>query len=265
MSALEDFFGWSGTVLTLSFFISPIIPFINVFRGKLDYEDTPAIIIVASYCNCLVWFVYGQLINSLQIRMCNIIGCGASLFLILIYLIYEIRKYTIDAILNALILFTGSWSAYRALTIILNNPNTIGKICVCTTLIVFISPVQLIYRVISEKNYRLIPIVTAIFSILSGAAWVTYGLLRKDFYVAGPNTMAIVIGILQVIVWNVWKRKYPTIEQIREIATIGIESTGDEGDFKKETTTRSDEEKEDNIKVKPVKIVTKKDDVKESG
>ena len=77
--------------------------------------------------------------------------------------------------------------------------------------------------------------------------------------------MAIVIGILQVIVWNVWKRKYPTIEQIREIATIGIESTGDEGDFKKETTTRSDEEKEDNIKVKPVKIVTKKDDVKESG
>ena len=263
MSQVENAFGWIGTVLTLSFFISPIIPFINVFRGRLNYEDTPAIVMCASYCNCLVWYVYGLLINSSQIKVCNMIGCSASLLLISIYLLYEIRKYTTDAVLNAIILFTGSWSAYRALTVIFNDPSIVGKICVCATLVVFISPIQLVYRTITEKNYKLIPIVSAVLSVLSGAAWVIYGLMRKDYYVAGPNTMGVLIGILQIVVWNLWRKKYPTIEQVKEIATIGIESN-DDGDFKKETDIDKNDDEGGNIKVKPVKITSKIDEEKQN-
>lgn len=262
MSAIQEIFGWIGTALTMSFFISPVVPFINVFKGKLDYEDTPTIIISTGYCNCLVWYVYGILVNSQQIKTCNMIGCGASLLLIIIYLAYEVRKYLVDAILNALILFTGSWAAYRALTIIINDPNIIGKICVCTTLVVFISPLYIVFRVTKEKNYQLIPIVTAVFSILSGACWVVYGLMKKDFYVAGPNCMGVIVGALQCFIWQTYKKKYPTIGDAKEIATIGIESESNPRKTDSTSIKIDDDKDDENIQAKPVKISSKSEEVK---
>ena len=152
MESLEDVFGWVATCLTMCFYISPIIPFINVFKGKLSYEDTPAILVSASYVNCFCWYIYGDMIFSDQVKICNGIGAISSLCLICVYLVYEIRKYTLDAILNALIIITGSYAVYRGLTIVVDDDAIIGKICNCTAIIVFLSPIQLIYRVLKENN-----------------------------------------------------------------------------------------------------------------
>ena len=105
--ALEDLFGWVGAFLTITFFISPVIPFINVFKGQLDYGDTPTDLIGINYSNCLVWYIYGSLLNSPQIKTSSIIGFFSSLLFMIIYLSYEIRKNIIDGVLNILIIFTG--------------------------------------------------------------------------------------------------------------------------------------------------------------
>ena len=78
-----------------------------------------------------------------------------------IYLINELKKYLVDSILNALILITGTWAVYRALTIIIDDDRIIGKICIGTTLVVYLSPIPVLYKVIKEKkekNYMFIPI-----------------------------------------------------------------------------------------------------------
>ena len=107
------------------------------------------------------------MIFSDQIKICNLIGAGSSLILICIYLLYEIKHYTLDAILNALIILTGSVSVYRGFTLVIDDNSIIGKICVVTALIVFLSPLQIIYKVIKEKTYFLIPVYTAIVSLFS--------------------------------------------------------------------------------------------------
>ena len=258
MESLEDVFGWVATCLTMCFYISPIIPFINVFKGKLSYEDTPAVLVSASYVNCFCWYIYGDMIFSDQVKICNGIGAISSLCLICVYLVYEIRKYTLDAILNALIIITGSYAVYRGLTIVVDDDAIIGKICNCTAIIVFLSPIQLIYRVLKENNnYHLIPIYTAWVSIFSTGCWIMYGILIKDIYIMIPNVVGLLLGIVQIVIFMIFKRKYPTLsDRERDTSTIDIEnnSIDDKKDYSK------GDEENNNTKEKPVKILATKID-----
>ena len=259
MDSIEDVFGWVATCLTMCFYISPVIPFIQVFKGKLSYEDTPGILVTDSYVNCFCWYIYGDMVFSQQVKICNCIGAISSLCLICIYLAYEVRKYTLDAILNALIILTGSYAVYRGLTIVVDDDAVVGKICNVTSIIVFLSPIQILYRVFREKNnYFLIPIYTAWVSLFSTGCWVTYGILISDIYIQIPNIIGIILAIVQICTYIVFKRKYPTIgERDRDTSTIDIDNTVDE---KKETNNiKDDEENQTDVKEKPVKISSKFD------
>ena len=163
----HELFGWLATTLTMCFYISPVIPFINVIKGNLKYEDTPIFVITTSYVNCFCWYIYGNMIMSSQIKLCNGTGAISSLVLICIYLLYELKQFKVDAILNSLIIIVGSLALHKTLTVLIWDQSITGKICNVTSIIVFLSPIQLIYRVITEKNYILIPIYTAYVSFIS--------------------------------------------------------------------------------------------------
>ena len=259
ISKAQEIFGWVATSLTMCFYISPVIPFINVLKGKLRYEDTPIIVISTSYVNCFCWYIYGDMIFSDQIQICNKIGAISSLLLICIYLIYEIKAYTIDAILNALIVISGSFTIYRAISIMIDNSNVLGKICIGTSCIVFLSPIQLIIRVIKEKNYFLIPIYTAWISLIASSCWTTYGIYLADFNVMFPNCVGVILAIVQILVYLNYKRRYPTIGEKDFTSTIGIENTFNDEGKKEDTTIKGDEDAQVNSKDKPVKIVEKID------
>ena len=259
MSTL-DVFGWVATGLSAVVFCGPAAEFFNVFKGRLSYEDTSTFLIGTTYCNCLAWYVYGNLIASKQVKFCNLGGCCISLLFTVIYLAYEIKKYLTDTILNALIVFTGSWAAYRALTIILANPPNVGKVCIGTAGIALICQLNLVYRVIREKNYKLVSVTVAVFTILSGLCWDIYGFMEKNYYIVCANSLYVLVAIIQIVVSRIYKKKYPTIEQIREISTIGIESTGEDESSKKQASASvkiGEESEGEIIKAKPVKITGK--------
>ena len=217
----RESFGWIATCLTMCFYISPVIPFINVFRKKISYEDTPAIIVTTSYVNCLCWYIYGDMIYSNQIKYCNLIGAVSSLILVCIYLLFELKKYTLDAILNSLIIITGTYSIYRGFTLIIDDDDIIGKICIATSCIVFLSPIQLIYRVIKEKNYNLIPIYTAYVSLASTSCWVAYGIFITDINVIFPNIIGLILAIIQIIIFQNYKKNILVL--VKEILPLLLE------------------------------------------
>ena len=253
MDSVEDVFGWIATCLTMCFYISPVIPFINVFKGKITYEDTPGVLITASYVNCFCWYIYGDMIFSDQVKICNGIGAVSSLCLIFIYLAYEIRKYTLDAILNALIILTGSYAVYRGLTIVVDDDAVVGKICNVTAIIVFLSPILIIYRVLKEKyNYYLIPIYTALVSLFSTSCWVVYGIMISDVYIMIPNIIGIILAIIQIVVFTICKKKYPTIpSKERETSAIDIDNSIYD---RKEPSNMNNEDIQNISKEKPVTI-----------
>ena len=260
MDNFEDAFGWIATCITVCLFFFPAIPFLNVIKGKLNYEDAPGIFVSASYVNYFCWYIYGDLIFSDQVKYCNCLGAMCCFCLICIYLAYEIRKYTLDAILNALIIVTGSYAVYRGFTIVLDDDVIVGKICNVTAAIVYLSPIQIIYRVFRDKNnYILIPIYAVVISALSTGCWVLYGIAITDVYIIISYTIGLILALIQICIYVIYKRKNPIFgEKVSTTSTIDIENNAND-DKKESTTIKGDDDMQNMTKEKPVKIETKYD------
>ncbi len=263
MDSMQEYIGWAAACLTVVYYLAPIEPFLRVLRGKLDFENTPGVFVTSCYVNCFVWYIYGDMIFSDQIKYSNLVASCVSLLLMLIYLVYELRKYLVDSILNALIIITGTWAVYRALTIIIDDDRIVGKICIGTTIVVFLTPIQILYRVIKEKNYILIPFNSAIIFLFASILWCVYGVMITEFYIVCPHVAGIIVSLIQIFIYLNYKRKYPTISEKEFSSTIGIESSGIEEskrETKEDKEDKLDEENQNKGKEKPVKIVSKTDD-----
>ena len=198
------------------------------------------------------------MIFSDQLKYGYVIGSCIFGLLIVIYLIFEIRKYLVDTILNALILITGTWALYRALTIIIDDDRVVGKICIGTAIIVYVQPMQIIYKVIKEKNYGFIPIYNCYLSFLSSVCWLVYGIFITDFYVVFPYAIGIILSLVQIVIYLNYQKKYPIIGERDFSSTIGIETTPNEEVKKEATPIKMDEMTEETEgKEKPVKISAK--------
>lgn len=254
METVQESFGWLATGLCICGFISPVFPYLNVLRGKLSFEDTPAVLVTTCYVNYFCWYIYGDMIFSDQIKYCYLVGSCINLILMVIYLIYEIRRYLVDTILNTLILITGTWALYRALTIIIDDDRIVGKICIGTSCIVFINQVQIIYKVLKERTYNIIPIYNCYIALFYSICWVVYGIFITDFYLVFPNALSIVLSLVQIIIYINLSRKFPAIGQREFSSTIGIETTSSEEVKREEAPIKIDEETENKGKEKPVKI-----------
>ena len=257
MDKVQEISGWAAMAVTICSFIFPVFPYINVLRGRMSFEDTPSFFVITSYINYFCMFVYGDLVFSDQVKYCYMVGSIINCVLMVIYLIYEIKKYLVDTILNTLILITGSWALYRCLTIIIDDDRIVGKICVLTFLVVYITPVQILYRVLKERNYNLIPIYNCWLSICYSSLWIVYAILISDFYILFPNIVNIVLSLGQIVVYINLSRKYPAIGQKEFSSTIGIETTSNEEIKKEGSRIKIDEDIEKKMKEKPVKIINK--------
>ena len=235
MDKSNEFVGWIAATLSLVYYISPIVPFFNVLKGKLYFEDSPGVLVTCCYINCLVWFIYGKIISNIKIEYSNLIsGCFCIVFLT-IYLCYEIKKYLLDTILNALILISGTWSIYRILANIIDDDQVVGKFCFCTAIVHYIFPIYIIYRVIKEKNYFLIKVYSSTAYFFACICWVIYGILIKDDYIVYPHAIGAVLYLILIIVYLCYKRKYPLIGKKDLSSTIGIEISGNEEGRKQES------------------------------
>ena len=106
-------------------------------------------------------------------------------FLILIYLTYEIRKYTVDAVLNILNIFTGSYTVYKWFTIMIDDDTIIGKICFGTSCLIFLTPNSVYIET----------------SLFSSYFWKIHGVFIKDLNIVFPNANGIILAKVQIFIF----------------------------------------------------------------
>ena len=253
-----NIFGYIATCLSACFYCSLALPFFNVLRCKLNYEYTPIALINTIYVDSVAWYIYGEKSLCDQIKLCHTIGCCCTLVLIVIYLIFELKKYLVDSILNSLILILGTLVLHKGLTIVVEDSQMVGKICIGTKLITFFVPIVLCCRVIKEKNYKLIAINSTLTYMASCIGWCLFGKAANDLNLMIPNGIGIILGLIQFVVYLNFKKKYG--KYAGPSSTIGIESSSTEDVKKDESTTMNiDYESQEKAKEKPVKIVARVD------
>ena len=241
--------------LSVAFFLTLVIPFFNVLRCKLNYEFTPIALINTIYVDSIAWYIYADKIICQPLKLCHTIGAICTLLLIIIYLAFELKKYLVDSILNLLILILGTLVMHKGLTIVVEDAQMVGKVCIATKLITFFTPILMIYRVIKEKNYKLISINNTFTCMCACIGWVLYGKFTNDINIMIPNIAGIVLCFIQFIVYLNIKKKYP--HYVGPSSTIGIETTSGDDVKKGDNAIKIDEDSEIKGKEKPVEISNK--------
>lgn len=251
---IQETCGWIGCAMNLYFFVKPIVPFVNVIKGKINFEESPGIYVTVLYINSVCWYTYGELTFSDQMRLSYIIGSFIYLVLLCIYLYYEIKKYLFDTILNILLLITGTYSLYVGLTFILDEDQIAAKFCNAASLVYFFFPIQIIYKVINYKNYKLIQVIDNIINIFTSSMWIIYGTLILENLLVYPHIINVILSLIQLYLYYSYKNKFSYIEG-KESNIIRIENIGDEKNFEENNKIKGFDEAQEGLKERPVKII----------
>ena len=247
--------GWTAITLSSCLYISLSIPFLRVLGCKENFEYTPIDFVNTIYVDCFAWYIYGLKLLSEQIMFGNKIGICSTLSLMAVYLGFELKKYTVDTILNILILVLGTLVIHKGLYVIVEDTQVIGKICIVTKMITFYSPMMLLFQVFKDKNFGLISLRNTSLYCISSLAWIIFGKTMRDTNLILANLCAFFLCLVQIFVIFYFKRRYSGYKS----NTIGIESSQVEEVKKEENAPigNFEEDKQDKGKEKPVKIVTK--------
>ena len=92
------------------FFLSPGVPFYKLIKGQIKLSDSPGLLLIFTFFNCILWFNYGLLLNRPQMFTTNGAGCGITLIFVTIYLIFLTKlKYYFTILALSLLLVIMGW------------------------------------------------------------------------------------------------------------------------------------------------------------
>ena len=222
MITITDFFGWVGVIVSICFFGSPILKFKNLIKKKIDYKEINIVIVLGNYISSIVWLIYGYEIKIKQIIVCYSVGALISLVFIWIYLVFMGKKKMNQALIFAILLSALTFGIYIVLEVIINDNKILGEVCFIVCSLSYISPTQLIIKVLNSKDYKLIPIYSAILSAIGYGSWTIFGLLKFNATIIIPNLVGLGFSLAQIILYRVYKNKKALTEEIGNISTSVI-------------------------------------------
>ena len=222
MITISDFFGWVGVTVSIIFFASPITKYIQLLKKKADYREINIIIIIGNYISSIVWLIYGFQIKIDQIKVCYSIGSLISLIWIWIYLVQMGKTKMRRTLIFTMILTSSTFALFIVLIGIINDKKVIGEICFIVCSLSYISPTQLLIKVLNSKDYKKIPIYSAIISAVGYFSWSLFGLFNINATIIIPNIVGLGFALAQIILYKVYKDKKPLAEEIGNISTTVI-------------------------------------------
>ena len=203
---LGDIFGYIGSVIATYFFIAPVVPILKLIKGETSVKDTPGILLICSFLNCILWAMYGLLKDRFLQYAPNGLGGSITLIWITVYLIYLGDKKIHFALLFNLCLIACIIGLCMLFYFVIDAELT-GKIVLIFNVLMYAAPGEKMYTVCKTGNYELIPIWSTIGAAACSGCWFIYGLVVQDINVIIPNVLGVICSIIQLIVYFIFKNK----------------------------------------------------------
>lgn len=211
-------FGLLGNVISFMVFLAPVHTFGTIYKKK-SAEGFQSINYVVGLFSAMLWIYYAFLRpgNMLLVTI-NSFGCFIETVYLLFYLFYASRNARIRTAWILLITLLGFGviilvTQWRLLVKPENRGEVIGWICLVFSLCVFVAPLAILRKVIRTKSVEYMPILLSVFLTLSAVVWFFYGLFLHDLNIAIPNVLGLILGVLQIVLYFVYKGKKQAIDQ----------------------------------------------------
>nr|UJT76403.1 bidirectional sugar transporter SWEET13a [Hemerocallis fulva] len=224
-------FGLLGNLISFMVLLAPIPTFYRIYKKK-STEGFQSVPYVVALFSAMLWIYYAFVkTNEYLLITINTFGCFIETLYIVMYLTYAPRKAKVNTAKIFLLLNVGLFSLIVLATIFLskgaNRQKLLGWICVGFAVSVFAAPLSIIKQVIKTKSVEYMPFSLSFFLTLSAVVWFAYGLLIKDIYVAIPNILGFVFGIIQMVLYII----YNDVKVLKEELKIGESTEGKMGEI----------------------------------
>ncbi|XP_076897478.1 bidirectional sugar transporter SWEET9-like [Bidens hawaiensis] len=203
-------FGLLGNVVSFMVFLAPIPTFYKVYKKKSTegFQSAPYVVGLFS---AMLWIYYAFLkTNVVLLITINSVGCFIETLYICFFLFYAPKKARMESLKLIILLIVVGFGLIVILTQFLHGLThgvIVGWICLVFSLCVFVAPLGVVRQVIKTKSVEYMPILLSVALTLSVVMWFFYGLLLGDFNIAIPNVLGFTFGIIQIILYFMYKNK----------------------------------------------------------
>ncbi|KAM0962242.1 hypothetical protein ACFX13_021824 [Malus domestica] len=208
-------FGILGNLISTMVYLSPVPTFYRIYRKK-STEGFHSVPYLVALFSSMLWLYYALVKkNAMMLITINSFGSFVEIIYIVMFVVYapkEARKLTVKlfGIMNVglftMILVVSHFlvgSAYRV--------PILGWINVAISTSVFVAPLSIVAQVIRTRSVEFMPFGLSFFLTLSAVIWFAYGYLLKDICVAIPNFLGFVLGLLQMLLYGIYRNREQVI------------------------------------------------------
>ncbi|KAK3439714.1 hypothetical protein EUGRSUZ_B00066, partial [Eucalyptus grandis] len=196
-------------------FLAPLPTFYGIYKSK-STQGVQSIPRVLSLLSAMLLLYYGLVKKDVLHITINEIGCVIETAYVAAYLIYASKNDKVLTLKLFLIMNVLGYGVVLSTTFFLSKGAKrawiIGWICMTFSLRVFVAPLCILKKVIKTRSVELMPITLSIFLTLGAIVWFFYGFLLKDFFIAVPNVLGFVLGVIQMVLYAIYKKNANTVE-----------------------------------------------------
>ncbi|KAJ7978217.1 Bidirectional sugar transporter SWEET [Quillaja saponaria] len=219
-------FGLLGNIVSFMVFLAPIPTFYKIYKKKSSegFQSMPYVIALLS---AMLLLYYGLLkTNATLIITINAIGCAIEVTYLLLYIIFATRKDKIYSLGLILLFDVGAFGLVMVVTIFflkgLNRVHAVGWICAAFNIAVFAAPLSIMRQVIKTRSVEYMPFSLSFFLTLCAIMWFFYGIFVKDYFIALPNVLGFLFGMVQMILYIIFKDSKKVSNQKCDVHHIWI-------------------------------------------
>ncbi|XP_051142997.1 bidirectional sugar transporter SWEET3 [Andrographis paniculata] len=210
--------GVMGNAASMLLYAAPVLTFSRVIRKK-STEEFSCVPYVIALLNCFIYTWYGLPVVSYNwenfpVVTINGLGILLELTFILIYFYFATtkgRKRVAMLTLPVLLVFCGT--AILSAFVFHSHPHRkafVGSIGLVASVAMYGSPLVAVRQVLLTKSVEFMPFYLSLFSFLASSLWMAYGLLSHDLFLASPNLVGSPLGILQLLLYCIYKKRQVT-------------------------------------------------------
>ncbi|KAK4264543.1 hypothetical protein QN277_025703 [Acacia crassicarpa] len=213
---LAFIFGILGNIISFMVFLAPMPTFYLIYKKKTaeGFQSYPYVVALFS---CMLWIYYALVKNNATLLLITINSYGivVEVIYLSIFLFYAPKKLKLATIKLLLLLNVFGFGAMLLSTLYLSHGNTryqiIGWICLVVNISVFGAPLLIIRKVIKTRSVEYMPFTLSMFLTANAVMWFFYGLFLKDYFIALPNTLGFLFGILQMVLYLMYRNAKPVV------------------------------------------------------
>ncbi|TVU16958.1 hypothetical protein EJB05_32962, partial [Eragrostis curvula] len=214
VTSLRVIVGIIGNAICVLLYAAPILTFKRVIK-EATVGEFSCIPYILSFFSALTWTWYSLPIVStgwenLSVASISSIGILFEFSFISIYIWFAPggkKKFVTLMVSVVLAIFgvTVFFSTFR-----IHNHHTrklfVGSMGIVTSMSMYSSPLVAVKQVIRTKSVEFMPFYLSLFSFLTSAIWMVYGILARDPYLTSPNCVGCFTGLLQLVVYCIYSR-----------------------------------------------------------